>query len=189
MHPSAILDFWLSERVRPHWFERSDPVDREIAGRFAGWLEPAKEGALAGWEAEPRPALALVLLLDQFPRHIFRGKPRAFAYDATARAVAGRAIARGFPDRIPLDHRYFFYLPYEHSESPADQERSLRLFRDWVEAHEGEARARVEEHFRYCLRHAEIVRRFGRFPHRNAVLGRESTPAEVEFLKEPMSSF
>lgn len=189
MNPAVLLEFWCSDRVRPHWFERSDLIDREIAERFGGWIDPAKEGALARWEAEPDAALALVLLLDQFPRHIHRGQARAFAYDAAAREAAGRAIARGFDLRLPLDRRYFLYLPYEHSESLADQQCAVALFRGWVDAQEGETRPMAEEQFRYVLRHEEIVRRFGRFPHRNAALGRETTPAEQEFLKQPMSSF
>jgi len=189
MNPRALLDFWCAERCRPLWFERNDGFDGEIRRAFEGWIEPAAEGRLAHWEETPQTALALVVLLDQFPRNIYRGSPRAWRYDPAALAVAGRAVARGLDRVTPLDLRFFFYLPYEHSETLADQERSLALFRAWVEAHEGAARAEAADQYRYVARHEEIIRRFGRFPHRNAILGRTSTPEELEFLKEPMSSF
>jgi uncharacterized protein (DUF924 family) len=133
--------------------------------------------------------LALVVVLDQFPRNIHRGSPLAFACDPLARAIAQRAIARGFDLMLARQRRFFFYLPYEHSENPADQERSVALFRAWVETSPPEERARAEHHFEFILRHQEIVQRFGRFPHRNAALGRATTPEEAEFLKEPRSSF
>lgn len=189
MNPRALLDFWCSQRCRPLWFERNHGFDEEIRREFASWIDPAGESLLAHWEETPETALALVILLDQVPRNLYRGSPRAYRYDAAARAVAARSIARGHDKATALDLRFFFYLPYEHSEDLADQRRSVELFRAWAEAHEGEAHAQAMEQLRYVDRHEEIIRRFGRFPHRNAALGRLSTPAEVEFLKEPMSSF
>ncbi|MFZ5791286.1 MAG: DUF924 family protein [Pseudomonadota bacterium] len=189
MNPDDLLDFWLSERARPLWFEKNAAFDEEIRRRFGGWIEAGAEGRLAAWEHMPDSALALVVLLDQFPRNIFRGSPRAFMQDAAARAVADRAIQRGHDRAVALAHRFFFYLPYEHSESLEEQRRSVALFRRWVEAHEGPARAQAEDQFRYVLRHQEIIERFGRFPHRNAILGRASSPEELAFLAEPMSSF
>jgi len=189
MDPRALLEFWCAERCRPLWFEKNDGFDAEIRQRFGGWIDPASEGKLAHWEETPGTAFALVVLLDQFPRNIHRGSPRAYYYDPAARRLAGRAIARGHDRATPLDQRFFFYLPYEHSEALADQARSVELFRAWADAHEGSAHAAAVDQLRYVHRHEEIIRRFGRFPHRNAVLGRLSTPAELEFLQEPMSSF
>ena len=133
---------------------------------------------MGSWEASALEALALVIVLDQFPRNIHRGSHLAFANDAEARAVARRAIARGFDVALPRTRHFFFYLPFEHSEGAADQDRSVALFGRWA-----------EKHLAYILRHQEIVRRFGRFPHRNAALGRVSTPEEEAFLMEPNSSF
>ncbi len=157
--------------------------------RFASLIEEAAAGRLAAWEDKAEDALALVVVLDQFPRNIHRGSPLAFAADAQARDVAGRALARGFDFILPRARRFFFYLPYEHSEDLADQERSVALFRAWVETCAPEKRAEAEHHFAAILRHQEIIQRFGRFPHRNAALGRAMTEEEVEFLKEPRSSF
>lgn len=130
-----------------------------------------------------------MIVLDQFPRNIHRGSHLAFANDAEARAVARRAIARGFDVALPRTRHFFFYLPFEHSEDVADQDRSVALFGRWVEACPVETRAEAEKHLTYILRHQEIIRRFGRFPHRNAALGRVSTPEEEAFLMEPNSSF
>jgi uncharacterized protein (DUF924 family) len=189
MDPRLILDFWFSDYARPLWFEGNAAFDAEIRHRFANWIEPAAQGRLAEWERRPDTVLALVLLLDQFPRNIFRNSPRAFLHDSAAVAVALRALDRGHDQATPLDRRSFFYLPLEHSEKLEEQRRSVELFRRWVEAHEGAARNEAEDTFRYVLRHHEIIERFGRFPHRNLTLGRRSTPEELAFLTEPMSSF
>ena len=134
--------------------------------------EAAARGALSDWEATPEGALALTIVLDQFPRNMFRGDARTFAADATARAVADRALARGFDQQVAGDERMFFYLPFEHSEAMADQERCCALFRAMGNA----------DLLRWAELHADIIRRFGRFPHRNAVLGRTTTPAEKTYL-------
>jgi uncharacterized protein (DUF924 family) len=187
--PGEVLEFWFSEQARPLWFERNAAFDEEIRGRFGATVAAACLGDLSYWVRAVDSSLALVLLLDQFPRNIHRGTLRAFAGDAHARATANTAIDRGFDRRAPLDRRVFFYLPFEHSEDPKDQARSVALFRRWAEEHRGAARERALEQMNYVLRHQEIVERFGRFPHRNTVLGRESTPEEVAFLQEPNSSF
>ena len=187
--PGEVLEFWFSEQVRPLWFERNEAFDEEIRGRFGATVGAACLGDLSYWVRAVDSSLALVLLLDQFPRNIHRGTLRAFAGDAHARATANTAIERGFDRRAPLDRRFFFYLPFEHSEDPKDQARSVALFRRWAEEHRGAAREGALEQMKYVLRHQEIVDRFGRFPHRNAVLGRESTPEEIAFLQEPNSSF
>jgi len=152
-------------------------------------IERAAAGEFSSWEDSAANALALVIVLDQFPRNIYRGSALAYANDPLARQVAGRAIDRGFHLALPRGERVFFYLPFEHSEELMDQARSLTLFREWVEDCPPEKRAEADHHFTYILRHEEIIRRFGRFPHRNAALGRVTTPEEAEFLKEPHSSF
>ena len=166
-----VLTFWRAAGP-PKWFRKSADFDHEITQRFLACHEDAAAGRLADWEATPEGALALLILLDQFPRNMFRDSARAFATDPLARAVADRAVTRGFHRRVPQDERLFFALPFEHSENLADQERSLALSREinggtpdkWVEMH------------------ADIIRRFGRFPHRNATLGRLSTTEEQAFL-------
>jgi uncharacterized protein (DUF924 family) len=187
--PSDVLDFWFSEQSRALWFEKNAAFDEAIRTRFEDTLRAAAAGELDHWERTAPGALALVIVLDQFPRNLYRGSARAFAADARAREVADRALSRRLDQEIPLVQRHFFFLPFEHSESGADQERSVALFQAWAEAHDGAARDRALEQMRYVHRHAEIVERFGRFPHRNEALGRESTEAEIAFLKEPMSGF
>ena len=166
-----VTAFWRAAGPEK-WFRREPHFDREITARFLAAHEAAAAGRLSDWEATPEGALALLLLLDQFPRNMFRGSARAFATDPLARAVADRAIARGFDEIAPRDERMFFYLPFEHSENLTDQERSLALSR---RAGDGKAD-------RYAELHADIIRRFGRFPHRNAVLRRATTPEEQAFL-------
>jgi len=187
--PGEILEFWFSERVRPLWFKKDPAFDDEIRAQFGASVAAAGSGGLDYWNRAANSSLALVLLLDQFPRNIYRGTPRAFASDARARATAHTAVERKFDRQTPLDRRHFFYLPFEHSEDAEDQRRSVALFRAWAEAHDGAARAMAIEQMTYVDRHQEIVDRFGRFPHRNEILGRESTPEEIEFLKQAGSSF
>jgi uncharacterized protein (DUF924 family) len=166
-----VTAFWRAAGPKK-WFRHDADFDREITARFLAAHEAAAAGRLSDWEATPAGALALLLLLDQFPRNMFRGSGRAFATDPLARAVADRAIAHGFDESAPNAERVFFYLPFEHSENLADQERSLALSR----------RAGGGKADQFAEIHADIIRRFGRFPHRNAVLGRATTPAEQAFL-------
>jgi uncharacterized protein (DUF924 family) len=184
-----VIGFWFDPRAEKLWFEKNDAFDGEIRERFGDLMAEAAAGRLASWESTASETLALVIALDQFPRNVYRGSPQAFAADPLARAVAQRAIGRGFDMAIPRARRFFFYLSFEHSEDAAHQDRSVALFRAWVEASPPEKLAEAQHHFAYILRHQEIVRRFGRFPHRNAVLGRVTTPEEEAFLKEPRSSF
>ena len=173
----AVLDFWFrGEEERKEWFTKSDVFDEEIRGRFLSLHEAGARGELAHWKDFPGDCLALIVVLDQFPRNMYRGSPRAFSTDALALGAAKHAVAVGHDKQLSTVARSFVYLPFEHSENLADQETALKLF-------EGHA------NFEWARKHWEIVRRFGRFPHRNAVLGRQSTPAEIEFLKEPGSSF
>jgi len=169
--PSDVLAFWRAAGPEK-WFKKDAAFDAEITRRFLATYEAAADGRLSAWEATPGGALALLLVLDQFPRNMFRGQARVYAADPLARAVAERAIAQGFDQRTPPAERRFFYLPFMHSERMADQERCLALSHAFQD----------DEFTKYAEQHASIVRRFGRFPHRNAMLGRTMTPEEQEFL-------
>jgi len=176
-----VLDFWFrGTEARKEWFQKDPAFDAEIRARFLGLYEQAASGALAHWMDQPADGLALIITLDQFPRNLFRAPcpeaARAYATDRLALEAARRAVDAGYDRALPEVARTFFYLPFEHSENLADQERSLQLF------------AGHPNHV-WALRHREIVQRFGRFPHRNAALGRESTAAEIGFLQQPGSSF
>lgn len=177
--PTDILDFWFSDAARTQWFARSDAFDEEVRRRLGAAHDLAGRGDLDDWKDRPDGALALVLLLDQAPRNLYRNSPRAFLFDAKALQVARHALMRGYDQSADPERRFFFYLPFEHSEALADQDECCRLV----------ATLENPEYLRYAERHREIIARFGRFPHRNAVLGRESTAEEIAFLKEPMSSF
>jgi uncharacterized protein (DUF924 family) len=169
--PADVLDFWRAAGPEK-WFKKDAAFDAQISERFLTTWHAAGAGELSAWEETPDGALALLLVLDQFPRNMFRGETRAFATDALARAVTDRAIARGFDQTAPKAERVFFYLPFEHSESSADQDRGVALVRAMGDA----------DLLKWAKLHADIVRRFGRFPHRNAVLGRTSTAEELSFL-------
>jgi uncharacterized protein (DUF924 family) len=180
---AALLDFWFGpaddpdrERQREIWFRSTDAFDAALRLGFLEDHELAAAGLLTAWEASPQGALALVLLLDQVPRNLFRGTPRAYMTDAAARAAADRALARGFDRQVPPVWRQFFYLPFHHSEDFADQRRARALFEALP------ADPERAERLRYARRYHEIIARFGRFPHRNAILGRESTAEEIAFL-------
>ncbi len=177
---AEVLAFWFDEAGPEKWFTKDPAFDAEVRERFAALHAAADAGDLADWEITADGALAVVVLLDQFPRNMFRDDPRAFASDAKARAVADRAIAAGHDQALEKARRGFFYLPFEHSEDLADQERSLALFGAIADSEEG---------MKWARSHHRIIARFGRFPHRNAVLGRKSTPEELAFLEEPDSSF
>ena len=166
-----VLAFWRAAGSAK-WFKKDAAFDAEIARRFSALWQQAAAGSLPPGEDTPEGALGLVILLDQFPRNMFRGDARAFATDTTARAVAGRAIARGFDQAVPASERLFFYLPFEHSESEADQARAVALVDSLGDP----------DLTRWAKLHADIIRRFGRFPHRNTVLGRTSTREEQAFL-------
>ena len=175
MTPDEVLDFWF-KRDRKAWFEKNPAFDEEIRARFLPICDAAQDGRLDYWKNEPKSCVALVILLDQFPRNMFRGSARAFASDPLALDAARAIVDQGWDKALSPDERMFAYLPFEHSEALVDQERSLKLF-------EG------NENYEWARRHWKIVRRFGRFPHRNAALGRTSTAEEIEFLKQPGSGF
>jgi uncharacterized protein (DUF924 family) len=169
--PAGILAFWR-EAGRERWYKRNDAFDAEVRRRFLPLWQKAAAGALASWEDSDDGALALVIVLDQFPRNIFRGTPEAFASDAQARDVARRAIARGADRRVDPILLEFLYLPFMHSEHLPDQLHCVALFENTENA----------ENLKYALEHADIIQRFGRFPHRNDLLGRETTADEQAFL-------
>jgi uncharacterized protein (DUF924 family) len=168
--PQDVLAFWRAAGP-DKWFAKDTAFDDAIRRRFLATYEAAAARTLA-WDDTAERALALLVVLDQFPRNMFRGSARAFAADPLAREVATRAIARGFDSQVAVPERGFFYLPFEHSETLADQERCVALNRA-----SGDADA-----LKWAELHADIIRRFGRFPHRNAVLDRATTPEEQVFL-------
>jgi uncharacterized protein (DUF924 family) len=168
--PEDIVGFWR-EAGQKRWFKTDPEFDALIRERFLKTHEQAAAGKLAHWEETAKGALALVILLDQFSRNMFRGEARAFASDARARAIAERAIARGFDRMVPFG-RNFFYLPYMHSENLADQDRCIALFEAAGDA----------ESVKHAKAHHDLIRRFGRFPFRNESLGRTSTPEEKKYL-------
>lgn len=186
-----VLDFWFGApdsadygTHRPLWFEKRDDTDAAIAGRFGALIDTALAGGLADWDATAHGTLARILLLDQFTRNVFRNTPRAFAGDALALAAARALVAPGHDTQLIPVERVFAYLPFEHAEDPAEQARAVALFKALHDAHPG-----FDTTYDYALRHQAVIAQFGRFPHRNAILGRPSTPAEQAFLARPGSGF
>lgn len=173
--PAEVVTFWFSARVRPLWFAATPEFDQALSGRFLVTYRAAAAGELADWEITPERALTLVIVLDQFPLNMFRGRPEAFATEAAARGVAERAIDRGLDQALPPEQRTFLYMPFMHSETLADQERSVHLFQQ----------PGLEQALGFARHHHGLIRRFGRFPHRNAILGRASTAEEVAYLASP----
>lgn len=178
-----VLGFWFADgpdTFREAWFKRDDAFDAAIRDRFGADVAAARGGAHAGWAETAEGALALAILLDQFPRNLHRGSAEAFAADAMMRGIARTAVLdRGFDLALAPTQRAFLYLPFEHSEAMADQDLSVALF-EGLRDHP--AHAKPEGTIDYAWRHRAVIVRFGRFPHRNAALGRESTPAEVAWL-------
>jgi len=186
----GILDFWFGREDEPGygefrnvWFQKDEDFDREVQTRFREDHERAANGDLDEWREEARSALALVILLDQFPRNIFRGDAQTHATDAKAQEVSEHAIERALDRELPAFQRMFLYMPFMHSESIEAQRRSVELFQRLRDEPGG------PDVVSYAIGHRDIVERFGRFPHRNAVLGRQTTPEEAEFLTQPGSSF
>ena len=176
-----VLEFWFGEgpeRGKSHkrWFSKDPRFDADVRARFASLHDRLSTNR--DWLGQPRDCLARIIVLDQFPRNMFRGTARAFATDALALEAARLAVERGWDRGMLAVEQLFVYLPFEHSEALADQDRACELMKDF------DAEQRV-----YAERHRDIIRRFGRFPHRNEILGRASTPEEIEFLKQPGSGF
>lgn len=187
----SILQFWFSDgeastydRRRQIWFGKQPEFDETIRRKFQESYSQAAAGQLDHWRETPQGCLALILLLDQFSRNMFRDTPQAFATDPLAQQLAELALEQGYDRQLSPLQRIFLYLPFEHSEDLAQQQRSVELFR--ALASDAPELADVYD---YALRHQAVIEQFGRFPHRNRILGRESTLAEVEFLKQPGSAF
>lgn len=176
--PDEVLCFWFGAdgTFRDVWFAKNALFDA-LCARFTDTLREAKQGALDRWMDTPRGALALVIVLDQFSRNLYRGSPEAYAADEKARAIARAAIGRGFDLAVTPMQRIFFYLPFEHSETLADQDESVRLF-------ETLCGVLGDESAKHAHEHRDVIRRFGRFPHRNAALGRTTTPEDETYLAE-----
>jgi uncharacterized protein (DUF924 family) len=186
MTPDAVLDFWFGASTVPRdvWFRKDAAFDAQIAQGFGAAIDAALRGEFDAWAAQPDSALARLLLLDQFTRNAHRDTPLAFAGDAQALAGARAMVAAGFDGALPALRRVFVYLPFEHAEDLAAQQEALRLFK--ALSVEAPPLADYEE---WARKHHAVIARFGRFPHRNALLGRASTPQEILFLREPGSRF
>lgn len=169
--PQDILDFWFSPRLRPHWFNSTSAVDEEIRTRFEPTWQAAMRNELA-WCTAPEDALALVIVLDQFPLNMYRHQALSFSTEAQGRACAAKAIDAGWDQALEDQEKLFLYLPFMHSETLTDQDRSVSLFESMA----------LEDATKFAHHHRDLIRRFGRFPHRNAALGRESTQEELDYL-------
>lgn len=185
---ARVLRFWFGEGAqygtrRKEWFDKSADFDAAVAQEFLALYEEAAAGALEQWKQAAPDCLALILVLDQLPRNMFRGTPRAFAADALALQAAEHAVAHRYDRGMSPSERLFMYLPFEHAELLAMQERSCELMRPLA------AFPETSDAYDYAVAHRDVIARFGRFPHRNAILGRASTPQELDFLKGPRSSF
>lgn len=174
-----ILDFWFSARSKPLWFKKSSEFDREIKRRFGDRYRQAAGGILNNWCNDPHEILALIILLDQFPRNMFRNLPQAFATDSQAVELTKYAVEHNYQKNLSTDERAFLYMPLMHSENEPEQAQCVRLFQELGK----------EDNLKFAIKHKQIIDRFGRFPHRNQILSRKSTPEEAEFLTQPGSSF
>ena len=175
---SQVLQFWFDELHTRQWLEKDETIDRSIAERFAGLHAELSTNVPMIWRTSAEGCMAAVVVLDQFSRNLYRQDPRAFASDATAHALATEAIEKSWDQRFDRHQRIFFYLPFVHTENPEAQARAVELFAPLD-----------EDLFVLARQHKIIIDRFGRFPHRNAILGRTSTEPELEFLQQPNSSF
>lgn len=198
MKVEAVLEFWfgsnpddaaIAKEKSALWWSKNPQVDDEIRGRFEGLVAKAAAGELSYWEATPAGRLALILLTDQFPRNIYRDSPRAFAYDAKALAWCLDGIEQHVDRKLRPIERVFLYLPLEHAESLEHQDKSVKYFGELVSIVDEPDKAVFKEYLDFAIRHRDIIARFGRFPHRNKILGRQFTAEEIAFLNEPGSSF
>lgn len=196
--PLAVLDFWfgphtgdsaVAQSQKKLWWSKDAAVDADIRARFSTLVEAAAAGRHHDWAREPRGRLALILLFDQFPRNMYRDTPRAFAHDGLARELALAGIADASDRALRAIERVFFYLPLEHAESAALQDRCVALFTALAAGVPAADQGTFKGYVEYAIRHRDVIHRFGRFPHRNRILGRASTPEETGFLTQPGSSF
>lgn len=195
---AAILDFWFGALVGPDpypgdkaplWFSGGDEIDARIRDQFGADMETSLRGDHDDWAATARGRLALIVLYDQFSRNMFRDSARCFAQDPQALQLALDGIERGLDRELTLVERVFFYMPLEHSEDREIQKLSVQKFQELVDEAPDALRRHFQSFHQYAVRHAEIIERWGRYPHRNEILGRPSTPEELKFLQEPGSSF
>ena len=194
MRPDDVLDFWFGDGEplanSKAWYTKSDSFDATCAERFGAAIDEAMAGKLDAWKGSPRGRLAMIVLLDQLSRNVHRGKPRSFAQDPAALAIANEALAAGDDGAHDRIRASFLLMPFMHAEDMANQRRCIEGFAALARAEtDPERRAFLENGEEYARKHAEIIERFGRFPYRNGILGRTSTYEEVEFLKQPGSSF
>jgi uncharacterized protein (DUF924 family) len=194
----AILEFWfgsnsddaaVAKEKSALWWSKNSQIDDEIRQYFESLVLKAAAGELSDWQSTPKGYLALILLTDQFPRNIYRDSPHAFAYDSNALAWCLDGIEQGFDRKLRPIERVFFYLPLEHSELLDHQERSVSQFRELIDRIGADQKVIFAEYLDFAIQHRNIIARFGRFPHRNQILARRSTPEELVFLNEPGSSF
>jgi len=196
--PKSILEYWFGSTTDDAvvaagrsdlWWSKNLAVDDAIRQRFESLIRQAASGELNAWVSEPKGPLALILLTDQFPRNIYRDSAAAFAFDAKALAWCLEGITGGVDLTLRPIERVFFYLPLEHAESLRRQEQSVNLFQQLCDIVSADQKSAFESFLHFAVRHRDIIARFGRFPHRNKILGRLSTPEELAFLAEPGSSF
>jgi uncharacterized protein (DUF924 family) len=194
----SILEYWFGTEAddlvaaNQHaalWWKKNPKIDEEIRDRFASLLDAAANGNLDDWLTDPHGRLAMIILVDQFSRNMYRDTPRSFAFDAFSQNWCKSGLDSGADRLLRPIERVFFNLPLEHSESLQDQQRSVALSKELAESVPDAHRELFDGFLNYAVRHCEIVQRFGRFPHRNAILGRESTDEEIAFLQQPGSSF
>jgi uncharacterized protein (DUF924 family) len=179
MTPQNVLDFWFKEIDRKYWFANNPQFDNDLTTRFRTVYQKAFNGELSEWRNSPSGRLAEIIVLDQFGRNMFRGTPQAFQGDSLALRLAREAVEVGDDKRLPIEQRAFIYMPFMHSEDLKAHEDAVQLF----------SQKGLEENLKFEIRHKNIIDRFGRYPHRNQALGRQSTPEELEFLKQKGSSF
>ena len=193
--PQDILSFWFGDdpdqpaKNSKLWWKKDPQNDGEIKDKFLADLEAAKGGQLEAWKDTPEGTLAFIILIDQFSRNIYRDRAAAFGQDKLAQQACLEGIEKGFDQKIPHVHRAFFYLPLMHSEAWEHHEKALEIYRQLAESCPAESKKMLEANHQYAISHAKIVKQFGRYPHRNKILGRQSTPEEAEFLTQPGSSF
>ena len=176
---NEVIEFWFNELTPKQWFVKSDELDKSIKKRFSSTLEAAEKGELWHWRGTEKGRLAEIIVLDQFSRNIYRDTPKAFAQDAIALVLAQEAVAQSADESLEPQEKSFLYMPYMHSESKLIHKQAIELF----------DQPGLENNYEFEVKHKEIIDRFGRYPHRNAILGRESTSEEEDFLKQPGSSF
>ncbi len=179
MNYQTVIEFWFDETDRKKWWKKDESFDQIVKDRFRTTHKAAISCELFDWRNEPQGRLAEIIVLDQFSRNMFRNSPQSFAYDNLALVLAQESVAQKADEVVKEDQRFFFYMPFMHSESPGIHDLAVTLF----------SKIGMESNLEYELKHKAIIDRFGRYPHRNKILNRESTPEELEFLKQPGSSF